>query len=167
MNTGRRYPKTLAEISDVIQVRDLSELVSNYLHEQDLPGSPVSASSDLPLLVPDHNKRVYVFHSASITFCAPSDPSSTNNMQREHVQATPSWWGGHPRYDCIFASNDSDVPGFRGLLVGRLKLLFSFTYGHDQHQCALVEWFTTHGDQPDEDTGLHIPRRAYEGCNFS
>lgn len=136
-------------------------LVSTYLNTVDNPSAPPDPHN-LPLLAPDENKRVYVYHSASITFYAPSDPSGIGGMRREHIRATPSWWGGPARYDCVFASGDEELPGLRGLLTGRLCLLFSFTYRRVQHSCALVEWFTPHGNEPDEDTDLWIVTPDYD-----
>lgn len=88
-------------------------------------------------------------------------------MRREQIRATPSWWGGRPRYDCIFASGDPSLPGFQGLLVGRVRLFFSFTHRSYQHSCALVDWFSTHSDRPEEDTGLWIvtPDRTPRGAH--
>lgn len=93
-----------------------------------------------------------------MTFHDPYTPSasSNNNIRREHIRATPSGRRGSPRYDCILASNDPNIPGLQGLLVGQLKLLFSFSHDYTQHSCALVKWFSIHGDQPDEDTGLWV-----------
>ncbi len=86
-------------------------------------------------------------------------------MRREQVRATPSWWRGVPRYDCIFASGDPTLPGFQGLLVARVRLFFSFTHRGGKHSCALVDWFSPHGDRPEETTGLWIvtPDRTPRG----
>ncbi len=149
---GRRYPKILDEIGDFIEVPNLSSLVNDYLHDN---AALESLEPNPTFLAPDEHKRVYVYHSASITFHDPYTPSaSDNNIRCEHIRATPSWRGGSPRYDCVFASNDPNTLGLQGLLVGQLKLLFSFSYNSSQHACALVDWFSIHGDQPDEDTGL-------------
>lgn len=152
---GRKYPKTLSEIGDHISVTDLPLLVSDYLRDQLHPDTPSNTTPHL-ILGPDAGKRVYVYHSASVTFYAPSDPSGVNGMRRELIRATPSWWSGNPRYDCVFATGDPNISGFQGLLVGRVRLLFSFTHHGNKHRCALVEWFSTYGDSPDEDTGMWV-----------
>ncbi len=77
-------------------------------------------------------------------------------MRHEQIRAIASWWEGTPRFDCIFASGDPALSGFRGLLVGRVRLLFSFFHQGHKHSCALVEWFSAHGDSPDGDTGLWV-----------
>ncbi len=152
--SGRRYPKTLDSIGNVINVPDLPALVADYLREVVPPDSP---EMDDSFFAPDQRKHVYIYHSASITFHDPYTPSTSDtNIRREHVRATPSWRGGSPRYDCIFISTDSTTPGVQGLLVGRLKLLFSFHFEYTQHSCALVDWFSIHGDRPDEDTGMWV-----------
>ncbi len=137
--TGLKYPKTLPDIGNHIGVAELPSLVSQYLRDQMDPSSSSLNMQDNSLLTLDDRKRVYVYHSASVTFYAPSDPSRVNGMRCEQIQATPSWWGGPPRYDCIFASGDLPRPGFRGLLVGRVRLFFSFTHHNLQHSCALVD----------------------------
>ncbi len=52
------------------------------------------------------------------------------------------------------------MPGMRGLYIVRVILLFSFKYGgrHDGtvYPCALVEWFSVVGDEPDPVTGMWI-----------
>lgn len=153
---GREYPRTLMDIGDRFAIPDLPSLVSQYLYDKHHSDFPQHNSHNRPLLAPDSNKRVYVYHSASVTFYAPSDPSGVNGMRREQVRATPSWHGGPPRYDCVFLSGDPDVLGFEGLLVGRVRLFFSFMYLGCLHSCALVDWFSTHGNRPDEDSGMWI-----------
>ena len=50
-----------------------------------------------------------------------------------------------------------------GLLVARVLLLFSFTIDGELHQCALVHWFSTFGDQPDADNGMWVVTPDYFG----
>ncbi|KAI0674730.1 hypothetical protein C8Q78DRAFT_1118259 [Trametes maxima] len=84
-------------------------------------------------------------------------------MHREHIRVTPSWRKGPARRDCIFLGNDPSAPGFRSLHVARARLLFSFRPDPmfnlnpelpDEVPCALVEWFSPVGDEPDDETGL-------------
>lgn len=86
-------------------------------------------------------------------------------MRREHVRATPSWRKGPARYDCVYLGKDHSAPGFRNLQVARVRLLFSYqpdkSYVHEDTSgsavpCALIEWFSQVGDEPDEDTGLWV-----------
>ena len=114
--------------------------------------------------LPECPSRIHVYHSATATFYAPSDPSGVGGMHREHIRATPSWRKGPPRYDCVFVGADPTQRGFRSLMVARVRLFFSFRF-LDAHlimdeardfSCTLFEWFSTAGDEPDEDTGLWI-----------
>jgi hypothetical protein len=42
----------------------------------------------------------------------------------------------------------------RGLEVARVFLFFSFSHRFTLYPCALVQWFSIIGDEPDEETGL-------------
>jgi hypothetical protein len=44
----------------------------------------------------------------------------------------------------------------RGLVVGRVRLFFSFKFQKKFYPCALVQWFSHIGDEADEDTGMWI-----------
>ncbi|EMD41223.1 hypothetical protein CERSUDRAFT_40611, partial [Gelatoporia subvermispora B] len=100
------------------------------------------------------NERVYVYYSAAATFFAPSDPCGVGGMHREHIRATPSWYRGPPRYDCVFVNTDPDAEGMLGLDVARIHLFMSFRYHGIQYPCALVHWYERTAPEPDEATGL-------------
>jgi hypothetical protein len=89
-----------------------------------------------------------VFHSAVATFFAPSDKSGTFGMRCECIRSNPSWQGGAPHRDCAFIVEDDDVIGMGGMVVVRVALFFSVTYGGVQYPCALVEWFQRLGCDP-------------------
>jgi hypothetical protein len=99
--------------------------------------------------------KVKVFHSACITYYAPSDESGIPGMRREYVRCTPNWRKVGPRRDCVLINTVSAHAGFpEGVEVVRLRLLFSFTEDGKDYPCALVEWFKAYGDVPDELTGM-------------
>ncbi|KAK7684223.1 hypothetical protein QCA50_012547 [Cerrena zonata] len=150
----RKYPKTLAEIGAYISIPDLPDLVALYLYDQAHPDTPWESTDPFPQL-PHIARRVHVLHSAGATFYAPSDPSRTGGMRREHIRATPTWRKGPSRYDCVFISANGE-DGFRGLHVARVRLFFRFRVDNQTHECALVEWFSHYGNEPDEETGLWI-----------
>ena len=75
-------------------------------------------------------------------------------MHRERIRATPSWKRGPGRYDCIFIDKDPALDGFRGLHVARVNFFSSFRFQSITYSCALVQWFSTYGDSPCEDTGM-------------
>jgi len=60
---------------------------------------------------------------------------------------------------------DLENIGMRGLLVARVYLFFRFSYSGIDYPCALVHWFSTHGDEPHPDTNLWIvePEFARQG----
>jgi len=104
-----------------------------------------------------------VYNSARVVYYAPSDISGLKGMHRERIRSTQSWYGGRPRRDCIFVGNtdSQDAPGFRGLLIARVYLFFSFKYQDVRYPCALVHWFSTVGDTPDDETGMWIVEPDY------
>ena len=102
------------------------------------------------------NSSVSVFLSAVATFYAPSDLAGLGGMHSERIRSTPCWRKGSARYDTVFLEKDPDIPGMGGLHVARVFLFFSFIYDSVKYPCALVQWFTTISDGPDENTGMWI-----------
>ena len=105
------------------------------------------------------DSKVSVYHSATATFRAPSNPSGPGGMYREVIRSTPFWPRGDfpgPRRDCVFVDmGDSGEVGVKGLLVARVYLFFRFAYDNADYECALVRWYLT-SDEPDPSTGLWI-----------
>ena len=78
-------------------------------------------------------------------------------MKKERIRAVRSWRGGPARHDCVFVTVDDSLPGFRGLDVARVLLLFSFKHTDGLvYPCALVSWFVRSSDVPCEETGMWI-----------
>ncbi|KAL0058217.1 hypothetical protein AAF712_015113 [Marasmius tenuissimus] len=154
----RGYPSTFLGISAHIEVDHFPDLVRRYLFEHIYPNDERRADSlpidECPPLWSDID--VDVFHSVTATFYAPTDPSGIAGMKREVIRATPSWRKGQRRYDCVFVEVDPEADGMRGLNVLRVRLFFSFEYRGKDHQCVLVEWFSTLEEEPDEDIGLWL-----------
>ena len=75
-------------------------------------------------------------------------------MRREYIRATPAWRKGHARYDCIFINAWPELARMRGLEVARVFLFFSFMHQDISYPCALVQWFSVIGDEPEDETGL-------------
>ncbi|KDQ31978.1 hypothetical protein PLEOSDRAFT_1023970, partial [Pleurotus ostreatus PC15] len=91
-----------------------------------------------------------VFHSVSIQFYAPSKLCGEGGMRREMIRSNPRL-GGFPHYDTMFISTgDDNVDTMNGLLVARVRLLFSYfdAYTNKQVPCALVNWFVHPDDSP-------------------
>ncbi|EMD31151.1 hypothetical protein CERSUDRAFT_100702 [Gelatoporia subvermispora B] len=140
------YPRTMHELGTYMKIPEFSQLVTRFLHERLDPADiqPLEVSS------------FRVFHSSVAIFRAPSDISGIEGLRRERIRATPSWCSGPGRYDCIFAETDENSAGFRGLLAARVKLFFSFKHVQQEWPCALVEWFSPVGTEPDQETGMWI-----------
>jgi hypothetical protein len=75
-------------------------------------------------------------------------------MRREHIRATSSWRKGQARYDTVLVNSNPGVGGVRGFEVARVFLFFSFRHVNKEYPCALIQWYSHVGDEPDEDTGL-------------
>ncbi|PSR92366.1 hypothetical protein PHLCEN_2v4724 [Hermanssonia centrifuga] len=159
----RTYPRTLPELGLLFGVPDLTSLVSTFLYDQTHPEPLPDGSPAPPPCLPVQSIKVY--HSAAATFYAPSDISGIGGMRRERIRATPSWFKGPARYDCVFAENDSTVEGFRGLHAARVRTFLSFKSGGVEYPCALIQWFSPVADEPDELTGLWVVEPDFDGDN--
>lgn len=82
-------------------------------------------------------------------------------MHRKHVRATPSWFGGAPRFDCVFVDLDEAVPGVRGMGIARVKLFFAFKYCGTRFPCVLVHWYEFARETPDSQTGFWVVEPEY------
>jgi hypothetical protein len=154
------YPKTLGSLMGYVAEPRLPEYIRRFLYDQiypnaDLCGMDVSLEACPKVSL---SLQISVFHSALATYYAPSDLSGIGGMHREWIRATPSWQNGPGRYDCVFIDREPEVDGFAGLYVARVRLFLSFDLKDDvaagNYTCALVDWFSTYGDSPCEDTGL-------------
>ncbi|KAM6489110.1 hypothetical protein JOM56_015424 [Amanita muscaria] len=160
---------SLDDISTDINQPRFSELVRKFLyfqlatnHSESEAESDV-ALSDLPLL---RSLVVYLHHSASSIFFAPSDHCGIQGMRNEQIRSTYAWRKGASRQDCILV--DTSGGGDKGLpmcgyTIGRALLLFSFTYAGKFCPCALVWWFVLSDDlgRRDKDTGMYLVEREY------
>jgi hypothetical protein len=58
----------------------------------------------------------------------------------------------------------------KGMVIGRVRLFFSFTSGGPRYPCALVEWLTPK-DEVDDDTGMWVVTPEFErgisGCRHT
>ncbi|THG94259.1 hypothetical protein EW026_g7178 [Hermanssonia centrifuga] len=158
----RAYPRTLPELGTCFGVPHLPSLVASFLYDQ-THNEPLPDGSPTPPCPPLQHLNVY--HSAAATFYAPSDISGIGGMRRERIRATPSWFNGPARYDCVFAENDSTVEGFRGLHAARVQTFFSFECGGVEYPCALIHWYSPVADEPDELTGLWVVEPDFDTDN--
>ena len=167
---AREYPPTFTALGVKISQHNLPDLVQHFLFYQLYPDSDIEPD-DLPLeqCPPLWDTHASVFHSATATFRAPSNPSGPGGMYREVIHSTPRWSKGDvvgPRRDCVFVDGGkSDAPGMRGLLVARVYLFFSFSFTNVDYPCTLVHWYTTIGTEPSDSNGLWIVEPEYI-CNW-
>ncbi|KAI0669170.1 hypothetical protein C8Q78DRAFT_978303 [Trametes maxima] len=153
----RGYPKDVHLLAHAVNIPGLPNLIRKFLYDQLTPSHlrPVAGNISLDMC-PRFNGSVTVFPSAIATYYAPSDPSGPRGMRREWIRSAASWRGGGPRRDCVFVAQDTAQLGFRGLLVARVRLFFSFSFQGVVYPCALVSWFSAVGDEPDRDTGMWV-----------
>jgi len=158
----REYPNSFDALGLKIGQHNLLDLTRRFLFYQLNPTSTIEphqlSLAECPMI---WDSKVSVYHSATATFRAPSNPSGPGGMYREVIRSTPFWPRGDipgPRRDCIFVdTGDSENVGMRGLLVARVFLLFRFSYGGVDYPCALVQWYST-SSEPDLNTGLWVAR---------
>ncbi|KIK20373.1 hypothetical protein PISMIDRAFT_105881, partial [Pisolithus microcarpus 441] len=130
-------------------IPSLPKLIACFISEKLQPDS-VTLS-----IVPPFTGCLKIFHSATTTFIAPSDPSRIGSMQHEHIHAIPLWHQGPAWYDCIFMSMDNMREGMLSMDVAQVHCFFSLIHTNGQmFQCALVHWFDHIADEPDELTGI-------------
>jgi hypothetical protein len=115
--------------------------------------SLMDASDDQP---PAFDNLITLYPSAVSTYFAPSDLCGVGGMHSERIRATPDWRREGPRYDTIFVNTNPKEDGMRGLDIARVKQFFSFKSQGHLYPCAIVQWYSRHGDEPDEDTGMWI-----------
>ena len=150
--TDQRW--TLNKAAQQLQQPNFPTLVKKFLYQKLYPNSEISFSNALKNSYLEIYGRIHIRNSAIATFRAPSDLSGTYGMRREHIRAISSWRGGPARYDCVLVNSDPDIEGTRGFEVARVFLFFSFQHQNETYPCALIQWYSYVGIQPDEDTGL-------------
>jgi hypothetical protein len=143
-------------LADLIGHPRLSEYIRRFLFDQLHPHAPLPGGDVDLRICPEFASNIHVFHSAMATFYAPSDRSGIGGMHRQYIRATPSWRGGHARYDCVLLEKDSTLPGFRGLHAAHVRLFFSFKHNRKTYPCVLIQWFVPIGNLPCEDTGMWV-----------
>ena len=138
------------------------QLLRRFLYDQLNPNAAVSVDN-VPLdQCPIFVGRILVFHSAVARFFAPSDLCGAGGMYQERIRSNPSWRDECARYDTVFVQTGLDVGSMKGMVIGRVRLLFSFTSGGTPYPCALVEWLIPE-DEVDNDTGMWVVRPEFEG----
>ncbi|KAG1880017.1 hypothetical protein F4604DRAFT_1879912 [Suillus subluteus] len=145
----RKHARTIAALAIELSIPHLSNLLQCFLFGQLNPNDPRDPS-EVPLAYcPQFDDKISVFNSACSRFFAPSDLSGI----------------GHPQFDCVFVNTNPGLDGMRGMDVARVLTFFSFTYKQELYSCAVVRWFDTIGDSPNEDTGMWVVQPAHNNNN--
>ena len=119
------------------------------------------ASPDFDMLPMDDqppkiDNLITLYPSAVATYFAPSDLSGIGGMHSECICATLNWRKEGPCYDAVFVNTNPDEDGMQGLDVACIKQFFSFKPQGRLYPCAMIQWYSRCGDEPDEDTGMWI-----------
>ncbi|KAI0339761.1 hypothetical protein BDW22DRAFT_1335609 [Trametopsis cervina] len=153
---ARGYLSTVRALADFLESPTLPNLVARFIHDQENINAPLMDEDPIPVDQDLGHYTVRVFPSAIAMFYAPTEVSGLGGMHRERIRATRCWRGGAPRYDCIYVNADPSKPGLRGLLIARVRLLFTVKKSATQYPCALVEWYSPIGAYADIDTDMWI-----------
>ncbi|KAH7905578.1 hypothetical protein BJ138DRAFT_1118343 [Hygrophoropsis aurantiaca] len=153
--------QSIPALATELNILSLPALLGQFLYQQAHPNDDRLPSEYPSAECPQYEGRIHVFNSASSRFYAPSDLSGIGGMRTEHIRACPSWRNQHSRHDCVFVSMNPELTGFRGLEVARVLCFFSFKFHAVDYPCAVVRWFNTIDDSPDEDTGMWMVRPGF------
>ncbi|KAN0135741.1 hypothetical protein V8E53_006632 [Lactarius tabidus] len=139
----QNLPHNMFQLVQKIDQPRLPQLVHCFLYGVLNPNSPTPiadlAPDDLPVI--PKNFRVYVYGSACIVYYVPSNVLGLRGMHQERIRSTSHWYGEPSHCPC---------PSF-----------FSFKYNDVCHPCALIHWFSTLGDNPDNETGMWVVQPDY------
>jgi hypothetical protein len=154
------YPRYSNDIAERISVPQFPDLVRKFIYYQLNPDAPAIHDVDISICPPFFD-RIHVFNSATCTFYAPNEKGGS---MRQIIHCASGWRDGPARHDCVFVENDLKLPGFEGVYVGQVKLLFSFKphAGAKTLPCALIQWFTAVGDKPCDITGMWMVKPEYD-----
>jgi hypothetical protein len=99
----------------------------------------------------------HVYTSAVAIFPSQGLHHTPTGMWQERIRATPTWRKSGPRYDPVFVNFDSEQSGMQAHGLARvLRFLSVKTSDNRQLPCALVQWWSVIGTEPDEFTGMWL-----------
>ncbi|KAF9549689.1 hypothetical protein CPC08DRAFT_769029 [Agrocybe pediades] len=150
----RGYPKYLEPLSRYINEPGFPLAFYEFLYKHRHPTRPLP--EDLESSV-GFTGKINVVHSAVARFYAPSDLCGAGGMYRQRIRCNPSWYG-YPRHDTVFVVEGDASQGMKGLLVARVRLLFSFfdDYTRKTVPCALVSWYVPAQRRKDPETQMWV-----------
>ena len=136
-------------------VNKLCSFSTDQTHASDY-NSDASLMDDSDNELPEIDDLIILYPSAVATYFAPSDLSGVRGMHSECVHATSNWRNKGPQYDTVFVNTNLNKDGMHGLDITRIKQFFSFKSQGQLYPCAMVQWYSPCGDEPDKDTGMWI-----------
>ena len=136
-------------------INKLHSFSADQTHATDY-NSDVLLMDDSDNQLPKIDDLITLYPSALATYFAPSDLGGVRGMHSEHIHATSNWRNEGPCYDTIFVNTNLNKDGMCGLDIARIKQFFSFKFQGHLYPCAMVQWYSPRGDEPDEDTGMWI-----------
>ena len=139
----QEYPMSLTTLSLKIRQHNLFDLTRHFLFYQLDPTSAIEPDQlTLITCLMIWDVKVSIYHSATATFHAPSNPSGPGGMYREVIRSMPFWPRGDIPglcQDCVFINvGNSENLGMKGLLVAHVYLFFKFTHNGIVYPCVLV-----------------------------
>ncbi|KAF7312831.1 C2H2-type domain-containing protein [Mycena kentingensis (nom. inval.)] len=155
-NPVRGYPRDARGLAHCLNIPQLPSLLRRFLYAQE--NNPLDPELDLSA-VPVENcpflpSKIFCYPSAIATFYAPSDQCGPGGLLSERIRSIHSWRGGPARHDCVFVEEDTSLPGFQGLLAARVLAFLSLKHKGKVLPCAVVNWFSAVGEEPDADLGM-------------
>lgn len=140
-------------------------LCRRYLYDQ-IYNDPELLSDDIPLdACPEITRHIHIYASTSSVFYAPSEISGPGGMHRELIRCSDAWCQEYRRRDTILIQMNTQVDGFRGMLVGRVVTFMRLFHEDVSYPCVLVNWFVKRGEEPDAVTGMWVVEPELEnGC---
>jgi len=147
----------VSHVADHLGLQGLQEAICRFLYDQVSPDAEIPGDCVDLHLCPRFDGKLRVFHSAAVTFCAPSDQLGVGGYVPRNNTCDTILARGPPHYDCVYvAKGGIDTEGFHSLMVGRVRLFFSCLHAGHTYSCMLVDWFIPVADEPDEVTGMWI-----------
>ncbi|KAF8337791.1 hypothetical protein F5887DRAFT_1063026 [Amanita rubescens] len=155
--------ESITKIAKDLSIPMFPHLLKEFINNQEDEDTPTSDTR------PFYGK-VHVYSSGTCVYNAQHDSSGRIVRSTQQViHCTRSWKKGPARHDCVFVNIDPEAPGFRGLYVGQVLLLFSLKSPRGSRDpntpCALVQWFETVGNQPCGLTGMWMVKPEVDQRN--
>ena len=163
-----RYPKYLSEVASHIDQPQLPALVRHFLFDQHTITDDIDPA-EVPLDdCQQFNGRIFVYHSATARYYAPSDLCGTGGMRHGLIRSNPIWHGEYSCYDTVFVTTaNSDHSGFMGMCIGRVYLFFSFVHEEVDYHCALIHWFVPVGESVHDETRQWVVKPEFIGTGHN